>query len=475
MTQATGRATLQSRITDSVRQGVKTFEEQCREFNTFRQKALNDIGVRLGRINYYAADIDAKLASGLDDGTGEISQLRRRTNEAKKTIMQSIKYCVTDEDTIRLRVEHKAAVLNQNSIQALLPIPSQGSSGVIPNKKPPQHQTIGHHLENQESSSRIQKPFRGFDVESDEVMNAPHRNKRKDQPPAAKRSDLDVNKKRQRTEVETIHIQNVKNAFIFEYPYNTSLLWILRCSPCNFEAKRNPLTATSNVISHWNSRHRQGTTIQEILENHLVHVIGGSIDDARKKNIEIGAIGELGCQPRRVDAPRYTIPEFINPLLSCNKRQKRANSPLIERDDRQLHTKPDPAVQESQAAMEVEYALPHRPRQTLLHLAYEPPMEPRVEDNFANLLRKRPLHSPSLTVPSSERLVNSLNSNALTSASSRKAPVSLCSHPPHFQIADPPQADSTWHYRSTVHRTRRLMPAYENGRDTAEYVGLNTG
>ncbi|KAI0549691.1 hypothetical protein F4679DRAFT_262427 [Xylaria curta] len=468
MSQATGRATLQSPITDFNRQEVRTYEAECREFNTFRQKALNGIGVRLRYLNDHAANIDAMLASRSDNGSGEISRLRRRANEAKKTTMPSMTYRVTDEDIIRLRVERKNPGLKRGRMKTRL-TPTQDSPGGIPTKKPPQRQTINRFLKNKESPTRIQAPVELFDVKSDEVMIASNRNNGKDQPSAAEYPQL----KRQRTEVETIHIQDVQNAFIFEYPYNTSLLWILRCSPCNFEAKRNPLTAMSNVISHWNSRHRQGITILEILENHLVQVVGGSIDEARKKNIEIGAIGERGCQPRRDDAPRYKIPEFITPLLPCNKRQELANStPHNELVERQLEIRPDPVVQEFWAANEVLTPLPPRPRQTLSQMAYGPSVKPKVEDDFATILRKRPLHPPSLAVPSSESLVNSLNSNSPTLVSPSAV---LFFHPPPSKIVDPPQVDSTWRYRNAVHQTHRLTPAYENGRDTAEYIGLNTG
>ncbi|KAI1740460.1 hypothetical protein F4680DRAFT_448215 [Xylaria scruposa] len=461
MTPAAGRATLQSPITDLAKQEVIAYEAECRKFKAFREKAVNEIGVRLGLLNDHAANIDAMLASGSDNGSVEISRLRRRANEAKKPTMQSITCGVTDTDIIRLRVEHiKAPVLKRSRMKNLL-TPTQDSPDDILIKEPPQRQTIDCPLENKESPTRIQAPVELFDIESD--MNASNRKEGKDLPSAAEHSQL----KRQRTEVETIHTQDVKNAFIFEFPYNTSLLWILRCSPCNSEAKRNPLTAMSDVISHWNSRHRQKITIQEILENHLVQVVGGSIDEARTKNIEIG--GERGCQPRRDDAPRYTIPDFITPLLPCNKRQERANSPpRNELVERQLDIRPDPVVQEFWAANEVLTPLPPRPRQTLSQMAYGPSVKPKVEDEFATILRKRPLHPPSLAVPSSEYLVNSLNSNPPTLAV-------LLSHPPLSKMVDSPQVDNTWHYSSAVHQTRRPTPAYENGRDTAEHIGLNTG
>ncbi|KAI8951871.1 hypothetical protein F4801DRAFT_542890 [Xylaria longipes] len=184
--------------------------------------------------------------------------------------MQDIEYSVTSETSIRLRVEHKPASSNQNGVQSSPPALTQATGAIQKTKESSQRPVVNSPPKNQENSRKTRTRLSESDVDSDEAIIATCRKSGGGQPSVAEHSQSNANKKRRRAEIKTVNIRDVKNTFIFEYPHKSSLLWIVRCSSCDFQPKRNPLTSWHNATLHWKSKGHQEITIQEILEDHLI-------------------------------------------------------------------------------------------------------------------------------------------------------------------------------------------------------------
>ncbi|KAI0095834.1 hypothetical protein GGR51DRAFT_62650 [Nemania sp. FL0031] len=155
--------------------------------------------------------------------------------------------------------------LNRNS---LLPVPTQGAEEATQRaSKEPENQAADSGPKKEKAPGKTNKPSkhsRTSDTESDEeVASRNARKKRKQESSLAKQS-------RSNTDGGDIDIEDVEEAFIFEYPHNSSLLWIVRCALCDFSPKRHPLIFTTSAFMHWNARGHPNVTAQDLLESHLV-------------------------------------------------------------------------------------------------------------------------------------------------------------------------------------------------------------
>ncbi|KAI3333992.1 hypothetical protein F4824DRAFT_502395 [Ustulina deusta] len=158
-----------------------------------------------------------------DDRADERSQLRRRADKATKSVMKNTEVVpvnclltpteITEPGVRTTRREHEDYHNGENP----------GKSGVC---------------------SSVSSTIGSEDSEDKAMRTRTRRGKRRSETPSAEQSKSKPNKRRRRAEGETIHITDVHDAFIFEYPYGTSLLWAACCTSCGFWSRRDPLMFT---------------------------------------------------------------------------------------------------------------------------------------------------------------------------------------------------------------------------------------
>ncbi|KAI1747741.1 hypothetical protein F4782DRAFT_535097 [Xylaria castorea] len=125
------------------------------------------------------------------------------------------------------------------------------------------------------------------------------------------------------------------------------------------------------------------------------------------------------------------------------------------------HMRPSVAAQEPGAANNVARQLYQRPSHNSPRPAYSSSAKDPADGGFASLLQKRTFH-PSFSAPPP----SSGCSVDLDTADPSEPTLTSRSHTSPSDIANPPQADSTWIYRSAGNEPRGPTPAYENRRDT---------
>ncbi|KAJ8124526.1 hypothetical protein O1611_g9114 [Lasiodiplodia mahajangana] len=269
---------------------VKHFEAACQRHIGLTKKALQEAADRLDSLSQHAANIDAMLPLESDDERArDNSQLRLRAYEATKGIMGDIAHGVAGGVTLRLVMEQNPTPpLNQNNP---LPVLTQNAEATQTARKEPGSQAANSGPKKEKRSGKTSKHSRASDTEPDEeVVSRTSGKRRKKEPSPARQPQPNVVEKPLNAGCgNLIHIDDVEeNAFIFEYPYNTSLLWIVSCAACGFQPKRHPFIFTSNVFSHWTSKHGTAMSCQELLESHLVRVVGGNVRDATENNKKTG-------------------------------------------------------------------------------------------------------------------------------------------------------------------------------------------
>ncbi|KAI0444890.1 hypothetical protein F4803DRAFT_510212 [Xylaria telfairii] len=180
----------------------------------------------------------------------------------------------------------------------------------------------------------------------------------------------------------------------------------------------------------------------------------------------------MECQPRRAGIPKYTIPEFMMPLLPWSERQRWASS-LSRKEPPVLRPDMRPSIE---SPVVNEATSPPSPRQNQ-NLASSVPTKSTTNNGFAGLLRRRqrPLRPPhTVVLPSTEPSTESIDTNIPTYTNTSSPPSMPFSNLPSSQTVSPPRTTSTWIHRNVAIRTRRQTPAYENREGTAEYAGFNT-
>lgn len=241
-----------------IRAETKYYASLCQIFSHHKQKSLEELGVSFSHLHKCAAGLNTMLS---EDGTED---MRSRANQATKDVMKEVEVKLPDGTILRLTIEPGAAsCLNSGGVPG---------HRLIPDRSVQQSEN----RDQEEGADRIQVSSNACTIASTanaEKMamdNAAKSVKRKNETALTQDSGLRSNKRPRRAERTTIDMKDVRSAFIFEFPYKSSLLWISQCAFCSdYRSKRNPLVSES-VLAHLTFRHNERPTRQEILEHHII-------------------------------------------------------------------------------------------------------------------------------------------------------------------------------------------------------------
>ncbi|KAI0521537.1 hypothetical protein F5B22DRAFT_643705 [Xylaria bambusicola] len=239
------------------------------------------------------------------DKTGDMPQLRLRATQATKDMMQDIEVNISHGFMMRLTTERRNT-------------PSSNQKGAL-GHLPITYETATHTAQTSKRQFGIRaRAETGIVIDEgseDEAMSFKTSNKKRryEETTSMNHSISSSSKRHRQTERMIKRIEDIDEAFIFEYTYKTSLLWILYCKQCHF------------------------------------NMTGGTLKQAEKynKSKKVGAKEGLECQPRREDVPSYDplssvsnlevfalptsyelLPESVSRNLKARSRREKAQDPL---------------------------------------------------------------------------------------------------------------------------------------------------
>ncbi|KAK5630629.1 hypothetical protein RRF57_006344 [Xylaria bambusicola] len=198
---------------DPIRAAVDHYVTLCERLTNRKQESLKILEEWLDYLSRSAANINTMLSN---DKTREMSQLRLRVNQATKDMMKDIQVKIVNGIIIRLTTERKVA-------------PFSGQKGTLA-PLPITHKNVAH-------TAQTLKRQSGFGVHAetdmvieecveDDVLSLRALNKkRRNEATLMNNSKSSLIKRNRQAKLTTKHIDNItEKAFIFEYPYKTSLL-----------------------------------------------------------------------------------------------------------------------------------------------------------------------------------------------------------------------------------------------------------
>ncbi|KAI3324570.1 hypothetical protein HD806DRAFT_534033 [Xylariaceae sp. AK1471] len=472
--QETDTARTHSTIHALVEGEVKHYEAHCRAFIDHKQKAVEDIGEKLGELFQFAANVDNIISDCTRESSQFSAELRRRAHAATNHVLQETDHQFSSGGIVRLSTKNEnIASLRRHGEQDT---PSILGRGAVPMPQPTEEahergtiETSAEDGRNPERTHMSQGRIEADDSDTEPMMSRTRLGKRRAEIPLPEEAHSNPQKKIRQAEHRVIHIKDVKDAFIFEYPYNTSLLWIACCSPCDFYAKRNPLVYSQDVMRHWRmSKDHIKIEIQGVLENHVIQ-----------------GHGKKAWQPRRADAHKYEIPEFMQHLLPQSERSRLpSNSQHNQPRDPQSSSRPSTGEQGFPALTTSVIPPPQQSSENVPQTGNIQGGKDSQGDGFTRLPRPRSLRPPrcsSVSPPARPPIATTSTTpnivpRALQSPSSYSpTPYS----PPHsssqsvcYSLSG--DGGGTWG-RSTNNQTLESTPApaHEGPRDTATYTFFN--